>query len=170
MNKLKHHFPPNILEMIYNSLILSRLHYGILLWGYNHKRIGILQEKAIRIITLDKYLAHSEPPFKRLNKLTIIEDLFILNQLIFCYNIINNKLPDYFENTNLVKCRDTHRQDTRIKIDCILGKYPMHLQKNAFVFLYHIFWRTQIHISLIQSIPIALLVLLIIIKKNIPFY
>ena len=44
LNRLKHHFPPNILEIIYNSLILSHLHYGILLWGYNHKRIGILQK------------------------------------------------------------------------------------------------------------------------------
>ena len=77
LHKLKHHFPPNILEMIYNSLILSRLHYGILLWGYyNHKRVGT--KKAIRIITLSKYLAHSEPLFKRLNKLTI-EDIFTLN-------------------------------------------------------------------------------------------
>ena len=70
--------------MIYNSLILSRLHYGILLWGYNNKQIGILEKKIIRIITLSKYLAHSEPLFKRLNKLTI-EDLFTLNQLKFCF-------------------------------------------------------------------------------------
>ena len=47
LNKLKHHCPPNILEMIYNSLILSRLDYGFLLWGYNHKRIGILQKKPL---------------------------------------------------------------------------------------------------------------------------
>ena len=94
LNKLKHQFPHNILEMIYNSLILSRLDYGILLWGYNNKRIAILQKKSIRIITLSKYLTHSEPLFKRLNKLTI-EDLFTLNQLKFCFKLINNKLPDY---------------------------------------------------------------------------
>ena len=99
LNKLKHHFPPNLLEMIYNSLILSRLHYGILLWGYNNKRIGILK-KTIRIITLGKYLAHSEPLFKRLNKLTI-EDILTLNQLKFCFKLINNKLPDYFKNKHL---------------------------------------------------------------------
>ena len=56
----------------------------------------LLYEKAIIIITLSKYLAHSEPLFKRLNQLTI-EDLFILNQLKFCFKLINNKLPDYFK-------------------------------------------------------------------------
>ena len=47
LNKLKHYFSPNILEMIYNSLILSRIYYGTLLWGYNHKRIGILRKKLL---------------------------------------------------------------------------------------------------------------------------
>ena len=51
-----------------------------------------------------------------------------------------------------------------IKIDSTLEKYPMNMQKNAFVFLYHIFLITQIWISLIKSIPIALLVLLIMLK------
>ena len=87
-------------KFIFNSLILTRLHYGILLWGYDHKRISILQKKPIRIITLGKYLAHSEPLFKRSNKLPI-EDIFTLNQLKFCFKLINNKLPGVFKNMNL---------------------------------------------------------------------
>ena len=114
IEQIKTPFSANILEIIFNLLILSRLHYGILLWGYNHKRIGNSTKKAIRIITLSKYLAHSEPLFKRLNKLTI-EDIFTLNQLKFCFKLINNKSPDYFENMNLVKCSDIHRHDTRKK-------------------------------------------------------
>ena len=36
LNTLKHVLPTNILKMIYNSLILCHLNYGILLWGAQH--------------------------------------------------------------------------------------------------------------------------------------
>ena len=113
LNKLKHHFPPNILEMIYNSLIPCA-YITVYYCGATITNKLVFYKKAIRIITLSNYLAHSEPLFRRLNKLTI-EDIFTLNQLKFCFKLINKKLPDYFKNINLVKCRDTHRHDTRNK-------------------------------------------------------
>ena len=52
--------------LIYNSLILSHLHYGILAWGYEHEKITKLQKKCQRILTLSDYKAYTEPLFKRL--------------------------------------------------------------------------------------------------------
>ena len=94
--KLKNIFPQNILLTLYNTLILPHIHYGILLWGYNLNRICILQKKAIRVITLSNYISHTEPIFKRLGILKI-EDIFLLNELKFCFRLLNNNLPVYFK-------------------------------------------------------------------------
>ena len=48
LSKLKHYFPSNTLLIIYNSLILSRLNFGILSWGFGN---------CDRIITLQKRLS-----------------------------------------------------------------------------------------------------------------
>ena len=48
LNTLKHVLPINILKMIYNSLILCHLNYGILLWGAQHNandKLHKLQKK-----------------------------------------------------------------------------------------------------------------------------
>ena len=71
LNRLKNILPTSIKLMIYNSLILSRINYGILAWGYNSERILKLQKKSVRLITLAKFNAHSEPIFKSLNLLIL---------------------------------------------------------------------------------------------------
>ena len=38
-NKLKYSLPLNMLHLLYCTLIVSHLDYGILLWGYAHIRI-----------------------------------------------------------------------------------------------------------------------------------
>ena len=45
LNRLKNILPTSIKLMIYNSLILSRINYGILAWGYNSERIFKHQKK-----------------------------------------------------------------------------------------------------------------------------
>ncbi len=48
-------------------MIVSHINYCILAWGYEYSRIFKLQKKTIRIISISKYNAHSEPLFKQLN-------------------------------------------------------------------------------------------------------
>ena len=43
LNRLENILPTYIKLMIYNALILSRINYGILLWGYNSERLFNLQ-------------------------------------------------------------------------------------------------------------------------------
>ena len=84
-----------ILVTLYNSLIASHLNYGILAWGIAAPRLEKLQKKAIRLITNSKYIAHTNPLFKRLQLLKIV-DIFKLRVLKFYYNLYNGLLPVYF--------------------------------------------------------------------------
>jgi hypothetical protein len=43
--RLKRFLPENILLMLYNSLVLPHLNYGVLLWGCNVTRLEKLQKK-----------------------------------------------------------------------------------------------------------------------------
>ena len=47
---IKRIFQRHILRLIYNSLIHPHLLSGLNLWGFKHKRITMLQKKAVRII------------------------------------------------------------------------------------------------------------------------
>ena len=69
LNSLKHFLPTDILRTIYNSLIVCHLNYGILLWGIQlseNDKLHKLLKRAVRIITSDSYLSHSEPLFAQL--------------------------------------------------------------------------------------------------------
>ena len=88
-------FPEEILVTLCNSFIASHLNYGILAWGIAATRLEKLQKKAIRLIRNSKYIAHTNPLFKRLQLLKIV-DTFKLRALNFYYNLYNGLLPVYF--------------------------------------------------------------------------
>ena len=99
MYRLKHIYPQTVLLMLYNTLILPHFSYCILLWGskvIDGHSIHILQKKALRIITNEDFVAHSEPICKRLN-LVKVTDMFRLAIWKFYYKLINHALPSYFQ-------------------------------------------------------------------------
>jgi hypothetical protein len=112
LNKLKYFLPFNAKFFIYNSLILSHLNFGILAWGYQCDRIVKLQKRAIRILSLSKYNAHTEPIFKAL-KLLKINDILKLQILKFYYKFKNNKLPYYLQNLPFINNTAIHTHATR---------------------------------------------------------
>ena len=112
MNKLKRILPSHTLKTIYNSLINSHLHYGLLCWGYKTKRLEILQKKAIRTISNSRYNAHTQPLFKMLGILTL-PDMFNKQLLKFYFRLQNNLLPDYFKTIRIIQQQDTHSINTR---------------------------------------------------------
>ena len=112
LSRLKYLLPERIKLIIYNSLILSHINYGILIWGHHADRIFKLQKKAIRIITKSKYNAHTEPLFKNLNLLKI-SDIFKLYQLKFFHKYINKQLPSYFQELPFRSQNETHHYYTR---------------------------------------------------------
>ena len=111
MRKIKQLANTSIMLKIYNALIVSRINYAILCWGYEHKRIFILQKKAIRLISGSRYNAHTDPLFKNLNILKV-KDIFVIQSLKFYYNYVNDKLPEYFKNI-FNDVRDIHEYNTR---------------------------------------------------------
>ncbi len=52
LNKLIYFLSLNVKVFIYNSLILSHLHFCILAWGYKCDRIIKLQKRIVRILSL----------------------------------------------------------------------------------------------------------------------
>ena len=87
-------------------------------WGYQCKRINILQKSAIRLITLSKYNSHTALLFKKLKLLTI-KDMLALQELKFYYKLTHNELPVYFQNWQIVTNSELHRHtfNTRRKHD-----------------------------------------------------
>ena len=114
ISKLKHILPVNTLKIIYHSLLISHLTYGILVWGTKCYGLGKLQKKAIRIITNSKVNAHTSPLFKYLGCVTF-EDLYTLNILKFYFNYCHSLVPSYFIKLNFCENSDIHSHDTRSK-------------------------------------------------------
>jgi len=113
LNRLKYIYPFNALTSIYNSLCVSHMNYGLLLWGTQIDGIYKIQKKAIRTITCSEYRAHSEPIFKRLELLKI-QDLYYLKILKFYYNLSYNLLPSYFDSyLDTIKSKSPYMYELR---------------------------------------------------------
>ena len=97
MNCLKRYLPTKILRVLYNSVILPHLEYGILSWGFKLSRLSKLQKRAIRVITCSKFNAHTEPLFKSLNLLKS-EDMLSLNVRKLYHKLCHGNLPVYVTN------------------------------------------------------------------------
>ncbi len=106
LNRLKHVVALDIKITLYNSLILSHINYCLLIWGYERCQIFKLQKKAIRIVSISKYNAHTESIFKKL-KLLKLEDILKLQELKFFFKYSQNKLPHYF----CTHSNDNHQTD-----------------------------------------------------------
>ena len=112
LNRQKHFIPLQSKLHIYSSLVLSYLNFGILSWGYKCDRIVKLQKKAVRIISLSKYNAHTEPIFKSL-KLLKVTDILRSQELKFYYKFKNGLLPRYLLDMPFNTNAETHGYDTR---------------------------------------------------------
>ena len=113
INGLKNTLPRNILFTLYNSLILPHLQYSILCWGFNAGRVRTLQKRAVRLITGNKYNAHTEPIFKRFGLLRF-DDIFNTSVLKLYYKFKKGKLPCYLQNL-FQECGPVHTYNTRYK-------------------------------------------------------
>ena len=116
LNRLKYVLPLCIKTMLYNTLILPHITYGIMVWEYQRNRLNKIQKKAIRIITSNKYNSHTEPLFKQLNMLKL-EDLLKL-QLKFYFKFNEGSLPVYLQNWDITPNARVHNYNTR-ELGCI---------------------------------------------------
>ena len=92
---------------MYNSLILPHLNFSILSWGLHSGRLPKLQKRAVRIITVNKYNAHTEPILKSLGLLKV-NDIFTLQYLKFYFKCTHRRVQTSFA---LFFTRNTARHD-----------------------------------------------------------
>ncbi len=96
LNRLKRFLPIQTKVLIYNSLVISNLNFGILLWSFKCDKVFKVQIKIVRILILSKYNAHTDDLFKQL-KLLKVNNIIKLRELKSYYKYKNNKLPHYLQ-------------------------------------------------------------------------
>jgi hypothetical protein len=125
---MKRYIPQQVLKILYNTLILPHLTYGLLTWGHQSNQIFKLQKKAVRILTLSRYNAHSEPLFKKLGLLKI-HDIYKQQELKFYFKYEQKKLPIYFNNISLIHFTDQHDHYTRGNNDLVTPRLRYNTSK-----------------------------------------
>ena len=117
LNRLKLILPQSIKIMLYNAILLPHINYCLVTWGYQCKRINILQKNSYTINHFNKYNSHTAPLFKKKLKRLTIKDMLALQELTFYYKLTHNELPDYFQNWQIVTNSELHSHNTRRKHD-----------------------------------------------------
>ena len=93
--RLKNIFPENVLFVLYNSLTVSYINYGLLLWGVHVHKLEHLQKKALRFMTNSGYIAYTTPLLIK-HGLLNVRDMYKLKLLKFYYKLSYDLLPPYF--------------------------------------------------------------------------
>ena len=101
LSKTRHLLPTNILICLFNSLFMSFLSYGIIVWGQTFpsfiEPIFILQKRAVRTISAQPLYSNSAVIFRDLNLLRL-SDVFILKLMTFVYESVHKLSPSCFHN------------------------------------------------------------------------
>ena len=144
INRLKSHLPQRSLLMLYSSLILPYLNYGLLLWGNTYQtlveKVLLLQKKVIRIICNAPFLAHTDPLFLEHNILKI-NDLYLLHLGEFMYKFNSGTLPFAFHDM-FKQNRTFHKYPTRQSEEFHLPFLRTFFAQKTFIFEGPKFWNT----------------------------
>ena len=115
LSRAKKLLPTSSLRLLYNSLILPHLQYGLAAWGgcsgQNKKRIINIQKRAIRTICKSYVSSHTEPRMKALCLLKL-EDLYTQQCATLVHDIINKRAPIKIASLISLSC-DTQSQRLR---------------------------------------------------------
>ena len=113
ISKVRHILDRNSLMMIYNSLVESRLRYGILGWGTASnsqiERLKVLQNRAIRFIDFSPIGTTILPIYAQFNVLPLGK-IIDLERANYMFSLSNGQLPRVFTS---YCSRPSHRYETR---------------------------------------------------------
>ena len=122
--------------MLYSSLVLPYLNYGVLAWGSAVQtkidKMLLLQKRAIRLICNVSYRAHTDVLFRE-NRILKITDLYRLQLGCFMYNININATPTVFKGM-FQKNNVIHNYSTRQANDFHLPKNRTNFGNKTFKF------------------------------------
>ena len=100
----RHYVPNDLLIKIYYGQFYSHLCYGCQLWRQNANQLSetLVQKKAMRLISFAHFQAHTDPLFKDMKMLKIM-DIVKMNNIIFVHNVLNNKATTHFNDYFVIK-------------------------------------------------------------------
>ena len=131
MWKTKNYLTKSSMKTIYNSLVYPHLQYGIIFWGAtsttNLDRIFRTQKKIVRIITGSNRFAHSEPLFKQLNLLKLIDIKHLETSKFIHKNLMGNNLLNFNQ-------QDSHHYNTRGNHLLSLPQPRTNVLRNSFLY------------------------------------
>ena len=116
INKLKYFFPTPTIFMLYSTLILPYMNYGILAWGNATKhlldRLLLLQKKIIRIACNAGFHTHTTPLFYE-KKILKVQELYKYHLGQFMHKYSKNELPHIFSDM-FIRNNTVHNYPTRL--------------------------------------------------------
>ena len=122
LSKSKQFINSKELLSVYYAAFSSVLTYGCQVWGINSgshfKKIQVLQNDAIRVLSNLKYNDHVSPSYKDLKILKLKDHITLLNCLLV-HNFFSNRLPTSF-NEFFVPLSGAHSHETRGSIKNLL--------------------------------------------------
>jgi hypothetical protein len=107
IRRVKHLLDKATLELVIQSLVLSKLLYCSTVWSstsrQNIQKLQHIQNFAARIITGESKFCHITPILHNLSWIPIPEIIY-LREAVMTYKCINNLVPEYLS-SNLDSCR-----------------------------------------------------------------
>ena len=117
VNRVRHLFTKDVLLVILNSLVFSKLFYCSTVWSgtsqQNIYKLQLLQNFAARILTGKRKYDHISPTLKELGWLPI-KDMLKLRDVTMVYKCLHGLAPDYL-GSKLIKRSTIHDYNTRKK-------------------------------------------------------
>ena len=115
INRIKCFFPSSVLASLYNTLVVSYINYGILVWGNCSacylNRLFLLQKRAIRTINVMDFYAHTDPLYVKVKALKI-KDIYCHQLGSLMYQAFHSTLP-FSIRSIFVQNTDIHSHYTR---------------------------------------------------------
>ena len=115
LNKCKKYLNESTLVTLYYSFVYPYFNYCNCIWGNTYKSylepLVKLQKRAIRVISLSKGRAHTEPLFQRLGILSL-QKLFVYCTQLFMFKFHHVLVPETFQNFFTLNT-DIHTHMTR---------------------------------------------------------
>ena len=124
------------MKLVYYSLMFSQLQFKSTNWGSKWERIWKLKKnRTIWMMTNSRYIAYTEPFFKRLHLLNV-KDIFDVHCLKFYYEFANNTPSNYL--------RDMFKHNYElyhIEARNMIGSTNIQLTPIVFVMFYNTLYR-----------------------------
>ena len=156
IHKLKSILPKGILLLMYSTLILPYLNYGVLAWGNslktNLEKLYLIQKRVLRIICNVSFRTHTNPLFYT-HRILKVQDIYHLQLGSLMYNFDSGVLPQALVSI-FKKNSQVHDHATRNASAFHLPQVRTKLTFNTLVFTGPKFWNS-LGSSVKQSVSLS---------------